>query len=276
MPSVTPGRPEDAEAIVETLRSQLRAELMAATIYAGTGIVSFVRSQLERADPVMGWFVVHRSSDSLQGFAEFRLRGEVLFLNNIYVREEATGRGIGQALLAAGLTRFGGPGALALELDVFEDNSRAKRWYQGLGLTRCARRVWWLSRGSLLPGGEDCRIILPDMAEADARQSALGFSEFTLSTPRARYTVGRIGHHCFRVVHDQLLTDGAALATLHALDSRRELVCITDETIGDVPAPLIPVKRLAVSERYRASIEDVERIVSERARKVSGSATNIR
>ena len=162
MPSVTPGRPEDAEAIVETLRSQLRAELMAATIYAGTGIVSFVRSQLERADPVMGWFVVHRSSDSLQGFAEFRLRGEVLFLNNIYVREEATGRGIGQALLAAGLTRFGGPGALALELDVFEDNSRAKRWYQGLGLTRCARRVWWLSRGSLLPGGEDCRIILPD------------------------------------------------------------------------------------------------------------------
>jgi len=36
------------------------------------------------------------------------------------------------------------------------------------------------------------------------------------------------------------------------------------------------VKRLAVSERYRASIEDVERIVSERARKVSGSATNIR
>jgi ribosomal protein S18 acetylase RimI-like enzyme len=77
-------------------------------------------------------FLVALHNGSVVGFADFRSRSSTeAELAAIYVLPEMQGRGIGARLLQAGIGRF--PLYKSLVLQVEQDNSRARRFYEAHG-----------------------------------------------------------------------------------------------------------------------------------------------
>lgn len=70
------------------------------------------------------------------------------------VREDARGRGIGSALIAAAVERAAGEGADRVLLEVVDTNGRARALYERLGF-RCVRTV----RSGVLTGGAGYRAV---------------------------------------------------------------------------------------------------------------------
>ena len=63
------------------------------------------------------------------------LDGEDCWLEDLYVRDEARGAGVGRALTEAALARARERGCVRVELDVNEANTAAVRLYESLGFS---------------------------------------------------------------------------------------------------------------------------------------------
>jgi ribosomal protein S18 acetylase RimI-like enzyme len=61
------------------------------------------------------------------------------WLEDLFVRREAQGRGLGRALVQAALERARARGCRRVELDVDEDNEAARKLYAGLGFDEHAK-----------------------------------------------------------------------------------------------------------------------------------------
>ena len=97
------------------------------------------------ADPALGFILLAWVNQSAVGLAYAASHlsdehgGVVGWLEEIYARPEARGRGIGAALLAAVIERGQKLGWRALELEVVEGHERAVPLYQRHGFQRNAR-----------------------------------------------------------------------------------------------------------------------------------------
>lgn len=78
----------------------------------------------------------------LAAVADWRLVGEVFFLNGIAAAPDCRGRGLGRRLLTDGLELAAKWGCTAVELDVGRDNEPAQRLYDGMGFVPRDGAVW--------------------------------------------------------------------------------------------------------------------------------------
>lgn len=115
-------------------------------------------------------------------------------------------------------------GIRGLSVDVYEDNIRAATWYRSLGLEPVARR---LLMALPVAAGTDGRSVWTStyLGEADEVYARYGFSQFTLTTERGAYAIGRLGSSYFRSPA-ALLDDEAAHVALRRLDPHRRVLCI--------------------------------------------------
>lgn len=88
--------------------------------------------------------VTRVSAEVADGFCHLRMVNDKLFLNNIFLRPGARGRGRGRAMLLGSIRAFCSKLPQRIELDVFESNAVAERWYRSLGFTERHRTVWRL------------------------------------------------------------------------------------------------------------------------------------
>jgi ribosomal protein S18 acetylase RimI-like enzyme len=252
---------EDAAAIVGLIRSSFAPASLEMTIYGCEGIDDYVRALIE-AEPrgADTRFTVAVANGAPVGVVEMRQLPDRLFCNYIAVSRDARSRGLGTALLGAGIAAARRPGQLMLELDVFDDNEPAIAWYRGLGFGESSRVEWRV----LPPPGGDRASAAPvgGWAQALASQRAFGFSEVSIQGAVGGYTVGLLGREWFRLTDPAALEDPALGATLHTLDPERSLLALVPP--GTLSEPVADLR--ATTVRLWAGLDAVARRVAERAR----------
>lgn len=231
---VRPATVQDATAIVSLMRCASTELIRRTTVIGCHGLAAYVYDQIAAGSP--NHYLVAATDDHLLGMSAWRLEGEYLFLNHLFVSPLAQRQGVGTLLLCHGTTRVPFLRARYLALDVYEDSPYARSWYHALGMTMEESKI--LMEAPLFPS--------PTVSTTNVWSSSFrhtwdpdyaryGFSRFSLSTEQATYTIGRLGTSLFRVVEPGLLDDAIALNALYTLDHDRTLLCIG--TARELEAP---------------------------------------
>ncbi|RMZ59315.1 GNAT family N-acetyltransferase [Chryseobacterium nematophagum] len=120
----------------------LGTELYGKLMYFDENFPDYFKKVLEsKNDYIVGVF----KGESIMGFLHLKKIEKTLFLNNIFFKEEIRGGGIGTDTLREVLTKpfVTLEGFEYLELDVFESNVLAKKWYNKLGLLDISTSDWY-------------------------------------------------------------------------------------------------------------------------------------
>ncbi len=252
LPHIRPALPDDSTTIAAIVRAASSPLMRETTILGGLGLDRFLRDQMTAKSA--NRFLVAEVEGHVVGMSAWRHEGEDLFLNHLFVHPSAQGRRVGTLLWARGMAVMARAGIHRLSVDVYEDNVRAAAWYRSLALEPVATR---LLMAVPLTEGTDERSAWTStyLGEADEAYARYGFSQFTLSTPRTAYTIGRLGPDYFRSPAT-LLDDEAAMAALAQLDPHRRVLCI-DGPDGWEPASARAAVLLGRTIRLRASLEHV-------------------
>ncbi len=221
-PIIRPALPDDSTAMAAVVRAALSPLMRETTILGGIGLDGFLRDQMTSESA--NRFLVAEVGGHVVGMSAWRYEGEDLFLNYLFVHPSAQGCRVGTVLWARGMAVMQRPGIHSLSIDVYEDNVRALAWYRSLDLEPIATRLLMAVPLIEATDGED-EWTSTYLGEADAVYTRYGFSQFTLTTHRAAYTIGRLGHKYFRGPA-ALMEDEAALAALCRLDLHRRVLCI--------------------------------------------------
>ena len=105
----------------------------------------FIRERLERGESVI--FLAEDESGGALGFVQLfpsftSVEARRLWvLNDLFVAEEARGRGVGRALMNAAREHAVRTGAKRLTLETMEDNERAWSLYEALGYVKSEPNV---------------------------------------------------------------------------------------------------------------------------------------
>lgn len=248
---IRPARPRDAAAVCRLLRANLPARLRACTPLGLPGAAAYYADVAAGADAAHTLCVAD-GPDGLAGAAEWRRRGQTLFLNHVHVVPAARGRGLGAALLADGLAAA--PDAGRTALDVLAENEAARRWYARLGFTVDAEREW-----RRLPVPDEAPAPPPpavrETSEARRRHARYGFSEVTVEAAGLVVRVGRLGTAWLRVADPAAAQDADVLHALAAAFPGRALLYV-----GPVlPEPLPGGRGLARAFRLGADADALRR-----------------
>ena len=220
---IRPAVATDAHFIVQLIQQSFDPQMLKAMVYGCYGIDSYVKHCIltheNLSDRV---YVVAEEDDRVVGCIELRLIGETVFLNYICTHANVCHKGLGRALLREAIQLIGPSSYKKMSLDVFHDNLVAESWYERLGFTGEYDIIWW---SIPIPV---CEIVAPGkisgIAQAAVCQREFGFSQFSLNTTTASYSVGRLGSDWYRIFQEVLLNDNQALSTLHKLESGRRIL----------------------------------------------------
>ena len=225
MSHIEPARPEDAAEIMDVVQIGLPSEILDLTTFGSARYAQFVHAQIVAGNEEAGaHFLVARVSGRLAGCAELRRCAAGLFINNMVVRPEHQARGIGRQFLK---TMFHGADQVkypSVLLDVFEENARARTWYERLGFQHIGMSEWWEFRGT--PTRHDVWATLVDYLQALVEHERFGFSRFTVVTPERRYEVGRLHGSLFRLVGSPSVEDATLHDFLSGLEPDRRILAI--------------------------------------------------
>jgi GNAT superfamily N-acetyltransferase len=139
----TPARPDEAEAVTALLAAQLDEH---AIPFAPERLAESVAGAL--ADNGRALILVARAAGRPVGVAYFSFQwvldrgGTVLWLEELYVRPDCRGQGIGSRLLRATLDVARQRGCRSVELEVEASHARAAHLYRRAGF-RPLERVHW-------------------------------------------------------------------------------------------------------------------------------------
>ncbi len=226
--TVRPMRAADTEAAGRLLAASFTDVLARYLPYAQPGTSRFLRDELARlADSRAKEFLVFADKGQVVGFAEYRLEGPAsAFLSYVCVADWARRRGVATAIMERFLDDH--PILARLELDVFEDNQAARRFYERIGFAAVAESAWYRRP---LPTPSD-PIDVPDLAAKLLTHGRYGFSVYEFEWLGENRRVGRIGETTLRCFDDRSFADDALLGRLHATFPRAEealLVGVVDQ-----------------------------------------------
>ena len=120
----------------------------------------------ELQNPDVSFLYVLRMDNRMAGFCSFWLVLDEIHINNLAIRREYQGQGLGTALLKETLQAGAGRGAERATLEVRRSNAPARRLYESLGFEVAATRPnYYVSPPEdaliLWKGGLNCVIFRP-------------------------------------------------------------------------------------------------------------------
>ena len=205
---IRPAGPDDADAIVDVVRSGFSPAELDLMIYGCAGVQRFVALQIERTDGGSDtrYTVALDEERRVVGCVELRVSPSGVVLNYISVDPMRRASGVGRRMLLAALQALPGR-ADVISLDVLERNTAASGWYERLGFERRSIAEWWsFPLGDAVAANGRPAAAFSGYPQAAVCHEAFGFSQVSLATSSGSYAVGRIGDRWLR------LTDPAALS----------------------------------------------------------------
>jgi ribosomal protein S18 acetylase RimI-like enzyme len=143
--SIRSAAPADLAGLTELLEAQFADHGIDA---GGSRLADAVRGMLR--DPAVGRILVAEAAGRLAGVAVISFiwalehGGRSAWLDELYVRPQLRGRGIGRALLLRAVEEARSGGCAALDLEVERSHRRAERLYRRQGFRRRSRSRWVL------------------------------------------------------------------------------------------------------------------------------------
>jgi ribosomal protein S18 acetylase RimI-like enzyme len=215
---------EDSAAIASIMRRASTATLRRITVIGCVGLEAYIHDQIQSRSA--NYYHVATEGDRIIGMSAWRCEGEYLFLNHLFVLPSEQGRRVGSTLWFHGINHLTVDRTRYLALDVEENSRLAKSWYQALGMNVVSQQtlmeVPLIAPKTTIYGDWSSTFL----GASDPDYVRYGFSQFTLTTDRMTYTLGRLGRSLFRATPWAILDDDAALSALHVLDNNRALLCI--------------------------------------------------
>jgi RimJ/RimL family protein N-acetyltransferase len=204
----------DMDDVAALVRASFPDRLHPFMTYAQSGIATFLSAIAEQ--PLL--FPGHRlltctdPAGIMAGFAEFRIDGETALLSYICVTPAARRTGAATRMIAHFLSQ--NPNLTRLDLDVFEDNEPAVRFYEKMGFVSAARSLW-LTRRLPVPADGVAQAINP--AGALAAFARYGFCEMPVQHNGCQHRLGRIGSRTLRCFAADDFDDEVLLAAVRHL-----------------------------------------------------------
>lgn len=212
--AVERARPGQGRLVARWIARSLDPSLLPLTIWRSPRAGRYVESLLTGASR----YYLLRRGGVVAGLAAFRRLDGAAFLNHICIGRRWRGRGLGRGLLAAATARYLDEcPARRVALDAFVGQF-PQAWYRRLGFVGQQRQGWY-TRPCPAPVG---RFAPPDLAAADRRHRAWGFSSITLGP----YTVGRLWAPYFRLTDPAAARDRDLTGLLARLDPARRLLLV--------------------------------------------------
>jgi GNAT superfamily N-acetyltransferase len=142
---IRPATPADSLQLVELLCAQMAEH---ALLFSAPGIAAAVAQTF--AAPHLGRFLVAQENHSAKIIAlayiaflhSMEHGGTIALLEELYVRTENRGNGIGSALLAQTIEEFSVARKMPMELEVDASHCAVESFYQKHGFTRRDRTRW--------------------------------------------------------------------------------------------------------------------------------------
>jgi GNAT superfamily N-acetyltransferase len=222
----------DAPAIASLMKAGTSPAIHRVTVIGSPLLAVHVARQIQASGSDQ--YLVAIQAGEVVGMTAWGHSGDTLMLNHIFLRTDCRGVRVGAQLVLEGLRRCRKAGEQHVGVDVFAENPRAEAWYRTLGMRHQCEKIWlglplcttssdgfgdWQTEG---------------LSVADHAQEEMGFSRFSLRTPRTTYTIGRLGSEWYRYGGFDILDDPSAVHALQTLDPSRRLLCIGDANL--VPA----------------------------------------
>jgi ribosomal protein S18 acetylase RimI-like enzyme len=249
----------DAAQIVATVREGFTDDQLQLFVYGCDGIERYLKCELELPSHLSaGVYLVAEQEGAVTGCAQFLSRNSTLFLNYISVVSRHRGRGIGAALLMAGIARFSN-GAGSLSLDVFSVNSRAQHWYLQLGLSKTDQTDYLEVKAPQRP---DVNFRVDGWTQAEVCHAAFAFSSFTVTTDVGCHSIGRLGSRWFRITNASALADPGVWSALRTIDPARGTLALLDAG-GVCGEAGLEVRSLASTVRLSGPLPTVRARLSE-------------
>jgi GNAT superfamily N-acetyltransferase len=181
----------EVEQSVMLLRKSFDDRYLVPSIYRGQGVKYFIQSELSSPFPNSYFFSI-KNGENLLGTAEFKPFDNVIFLNMICVESSKKGTGLGTYFLLNLMRDFKKKAYKEMQLDVFESNETALRWYLKNGFEVVSLKYLYVSDKLKL---EDVDFRLLNYPQVEHETDKFGFSVIKLvdveGTP---YEVGVISN----------------------------------------------------------------------------------
>lgn len=117
-----------------------------------------------------------------------------------------------------------------MALDVFVDNSIARKWYSDIGFGPVFTKQWIVAEGM---ASDSCNGYISGFPQSDRCFAEYGFSQFTLTTESRSYSIGLLGEDYFRISDGKIFQDLAAISTLAKFAPTRKLLLIAADPVVD-------------------------------------------
>jgi len=136
-------QPADLDGVLDLLNRQFQEHAISVSAaQLRTGVLSMLDT------PSLGFFLIARQQGTITGLAcvsfcwTLEHGGKSAWLDELYVRVENRGRGIGHALLEAALRWAEEQGCAAVDLEVDIEHRRAENLYRRAGFKPLPRSRW--------------------------------------------------------------------------------------------------------------------------------------
>lgn len=216
--------PDDIEQVAHLLAESFDAHLRPYMVYTQRGIGAFLAVDLAHPDLVEPKnMVVVSDGAEVVAFAEFRLIvPDEAHLSYICVAASHRRKGLARQIISQFIDQ--NPSVRRLELFVFDENTPARRLYEGLGFGHVDSSGWY-TRGLPTPSRP---LRIPDLHAVMAVHERYGFSRLELDYRGHRLNVGRLGDGVLRCYDADSFADDDLLAALRAsFPSLTECLLIT-------------------------------------------------
>lgn len=244
----------DAPAIASLMKAGTSLAIHRVTVIGSPSLAAHVARQIQASGPDQ--YLVAILAGEVVGMTAWGHSGDTLMLNHIFLRSDCRGARVGAHLALEGLRRCRKAGEQHVGVDVFAENPRAEAWYRTLGMRQQFEKIWLDLPLCTTASDEFGDWYAEGLSVADHAQEEMGFSRFSLRTPRTTYTIGRLGSEWYRYGGFDILDDPSAVRALQTLDPSRRLLCIGDANL--VPAQWTHDGQVASrSTRLSASVDAV-------------------
>lgn len=222
----------DSKKIIDIIQSSLSKDKLNKMTY-GTEKASIYLNTLIACKLNTEYIMfVYETKDEVIGYIEYRILENKAHINYIFIDANYTKQKVGTELLIQTIKLL--PSNIKyIELNVFEDNNIALKWYQKIGFEKTNEIIIiekHIPQNYSQP--KENQPIILNYPQYINNYNSYGFSEMKIKINSEIFNIDFLGKEYFRVLDINLLKNEKYLNSLKSIDNNRKIFSILPKEIG--------------------------------------------
>jgi len=243
----------DINGIVRLVREGFPAKVGDKLIYCSHGIDKYIANQMNESNSDTKYMTAELD-DKMVGFVEYKWFNGGVVLNYIVLDNEFKGKGLATSFLRKSISLLD-PVPLRIELDVFDYNLTALRWYEKQGFKKIRESYWYeISDCTLLDTREI--VYVTNAAQYLSMYENYGFSTLNLFSSNYTCCVGILGESWIRITQKEILSNIAILQFLVKKYPTRRILLLLPQSLDVDEYKHFRVKEILRSYRMKRTLNE--------------------